>query len=61
MNVAFEFRDAHSFPLPPCGGGLGRGVTGDALILNLAPSRPASPADLPRKGGGEESRKSRAS
>jgi FAD/FMN-containing dehydrogenase/Fe-S oxidoreductase len=47
------FRDP-SRSLPPCGGGLGRGVDTDASSAKSPPTRPTLSADLPRKGGGEE-------
>jgi Fe-S oxidoreductase len=47
------FRDPSS-SLPPCGGGLGRGVKADTSNAELPPSRLASLADLPHKGGGNE-------
>jgi hypothetical protein len=41
--------------LPPCGGGMGRGVNACAGAWNLPPSRLAAHADLPVQGGGEVS------
>jgi hypothetical protein len=42
------------FSLPPCGGGLGRGVATNSHLTRGTPL-PASlrDADLPRKGGGD--------
>jgi Fe-S oxidoreductase len=42
--------------LPPCGGGLGRGVKTSEDASELPPTRRATRADFPHKGGGEESR-----
>src|ERR1700754_2465897 len=41
-------------PLPPCEGGLGRGVFSLVKACGLPPSRRPSGIDLPLKGGGEE-------
>ncbi len=38
--------------LPPCGGGMGRGVGVNVGAQKISPSRSASPTDLPHKGGG---------
>ena len=45
---------ARSVSLPPCGGGLGRGVATSVDASNLPPSRSPLASDLPRKGGGED-------
>ena len=46
------------FSLPPCGGGLGRGVSDDFSVCEFTPLptayASASAVDLPHKGGGEE-------
>ena len=45
------------FSLPPCGGGLGRGVSYEhGVKVTPLPTAfaDASAVDLPRKGGGEE-------
>ncbi len=46
-------------PLPPCGGGSGRGVSGKRSARSLPPSRRASLGDLPLKGGGDSWRQFR--
>ena len=50
----FRDDDSLSNSLPPCGGGLGRGVDETADASVIPPSRPPSAGDLPRKGEGEE-------
>jgi hypothetical protein len=40
--------------LPPCGGGLGRGVAAVGLPTRTPLPAPLRAADLPRKGGGNK-------
>jgi hypothetical protein len=40
--------------LPPCGGGLGRGVAAAGLPTRTPLLAPLRAADLPRKGGGNK-------
>ena len=45
---------ALSFSLPPCGGGLGRGVAAVGLPMRAPLPSMLRIADLPHKGGGNE-------
>jgi hypothetical protein len=44
---------ALSFSLPPCGGGLGRGVAASPVFVAYPPTERFA-FDLPRKGGGNK-------
>ncbi len=55
----YLFDTTSCFSLPPCGGGLGRGVCFRFKARGFTPlstaCADASAVDLPRKGGGKES------
>ena len=54
QDSSFTSPLALSDSLPPCGGGLGRGVDANVSASIAPPSRSLSASDLPRKGGGED-------
>src|SRR5258708_2257030 len=59
--AAITYLRGHTRSLPPCGGGLGRGVAQTSKVRRFEPlylersARPPSPA-LPQKGGGTKRR-----